>query len=198
MTVMLRDERGRPLKEIDPQSIADGHVLIPVVHEGQDRTILLSDLVECLIDIMWNGPIGAGGEVTPFVEDIFGPAPKRRTSTANGVHGMNWIRQERRLALYIRDGWHCAYCGCCLRESKATLDHVRPRHKGGTNANRNLVTSCLPCNSRRQGRSLREWLPAEALVRVRRLVRRRVPLQLAKDIRAGLVPYPVSHMNVGA
>lgn len=67
-----------------------------------------------------------------------------------------WIREETRVALYIRDGWRCVYCeasaqdGACL-----TLDHLQPRALGGTHEARNLVTACMPCNSFR--RSLPIW-----------------------------------------
>ena len=67
--------------------------------------------------------------------------------------GMNWIRQEKRLAIYMRDGMACAYCGASV-ESGATLslDHLTPHSKGGSNSATNLVTCCTRCNSARQAR----------------------------------------------
>ncbi len=77
--------------------------------------------------------------------------------------GSKWIRPERRRAIYERDGYQCHWChlqmACYLlgrwsNFSKClTLDHKRPRSKGGDNSNRNLVTSCKACNSSRQAKS---------------------------------------------
>lgn len=87
--------------------------------------------------------------------------------TARGLgdkyQGMNWIRPERRLAIYLRDGLACAYCGQCIEdEVKLTLDHVKPWIDGGSNANENLVTACLTCNSRRSDRRLEDFAAAVA------------------------------------
>jgi hypothetical protein len=63
---------------------------------------------------------------------------------------MNWLRKEKRLAIYLRDGLACAYCGTGLEDGiKLTLDHVVPHSHGGTNAATNLVTACHTCNSSR-------------------------------------------------
>lgn len=48
-----------------------------------------------------------------------------------------------------RDGPRCWICGRRLTMITATLDHVIPRSKGGTNALRNLRLACSPCNSER-------------------------------------------------
>lgn len=34
------------------------------------------------------------------------------------TQGMNWIRKDKRLAIYMRDGMACVYCGL-------TLDHLK-------------------------------------------------------------------------
>lgn len=76
----------------------------------------------------------------------------------NGTwQGSKWIRKDLRLAIYLRDGGCCVYCGSTDR---LTLDHVRPVNKGGGNEPANLATSCLSCNSARADRSYREWLGA--------------------------------------
>jgi 5-methylcytosine-specific restriction endonuclease McrA len=65
--------------------------------------------------------------------------------------GMNWISQHKRLAIYLRDGLACCYCG--NSDCQLTLDHIKPHSKGGTNHESNLVTCCLKCNSSRGNRS---------------------------------------------
>ena len=79
-------------------------------------------------------------------------------------NGAKWIRRERRLALYMRDGLACVYCGSCLEGNGVTLslDHIVPVSSGGGNGSRNLVTSCRKCNSVRGDRSLSDFAHAVA------------------------------------
>lgn len=67
--------------------------------------------------------------------------------------GMNWISQHKRLAIYMRDGLACCYCGASCEEAKLTLDHIKPYSKGGSNHETNLVTCCHRCNSSRGNRT---------------------------------------------
>jgi len=77
--------------------------------------------------------------------------------------GMNWIRQDKRLAIYLRDGLACAYCGHAAEEgAQLTLDHLKPHSKGGSNDETNLVTCCGKCNSSRGNRSVRGFCRAVA------------------------------------
>lgn len=69
---------------------------------------------------------------------------------------MNWITQHKRLAIYLRDGLACAYCGDAVENgAQLTLDHVRCHVNGGTNDATNLVTCCHRCNSSRGKRSVK-------------------------------------------
>ena len=80
----------------------------------------------------------------------------RRTQKRNGYKGVQ-VRKDKRLAIYLRDGFKCTYCGCDLHGTppfNVTLDHVNPHVKGGTNATDNLVTACRACNCGRQDRPL--------------------------------------------
>jgi 5-methylcytosine-specific restriction endonuclease McrA len=55
----------------------------------------------------------------------------------------------------IFEAWQhqCAYCS----EPADTLDHVRPRHKGGATVTANLVPACRICNRRKGSEEWREW-----------------------------------------
>jgi len=76
---------------------------------------------------------------------------------------MNWIRQSTRLALYLRDGCACAYCGDGVEDGAIlTLDHLTPFSKNGSNDASNLVTCCSRCNSARGNRSVRSFCRAVA------------------------------------
>ena len=73
--------------------------------------------------------------------------------------GSSWIRSDKRLAIYLRDGLACVYCGRTLEQGAAlTLDHVLASHHGGQNTTSNLVTACLSCNSAKQDLTLADWL----------------------------------------
>jgi len=79
------------------------------------------------------------------------------------TQGMNWIRQEKRLAIYLRDGLACCYCGQGIEDdAKMTLDHLKPYSSGGSNEPSNLVTCCHRCNSSRGKRSWKEFAGAVA------------------------------------
>ena len=71
----------------------------------------------------------------------------------SNINGSHWIRPEKRLAIYMRDSFSCAYCQADLRNAEprqVTLDHLEPRVTGGTNDAENLVMACLSCNSARR------------------------------------------------
>ena len=77
--------------------------------------------------------------------------------------GMNWLRQEKRLAIYLRDGLSCAYCGIGVEAgAQLSLDHILPHSQGGTNSETNLVTCCSRCNSSRGNRPVEEFAAAVA------------------------------------
>ena len=77
---------------------------------------------------------------------------------AKRKQGMNWIRKEKRLAIYLRDGLACCYCGQSIEDgTKLTLDHLKPYSKGGSNDATNLVTCCAICNSKRGNRTVKAF-----------------------------------------
>jgi len=89
--------------------------------------------------------------------------PTRSQQRASRNQGMNWIRPEKRLAIYLRDGLACAYCSESIEDgTKLTLDHITPLSRRGTNRETNLVTACLRCNSSRGNRKLEEFVEAVA------------------------------------
>ena len=106
----------------------------------------------------------------------------------NGL-GMNWIRKEKRLAIYLRDGLACAYCGGSVEDGwPLTLDHLRPRSKGGKNEATNLVTACALCNAERGAKPLSVFARSRArgaksiLAHVKNTARRRLNLDAAKAL----------------
>lgn len=113
-----------------------------------------------------------------------------KNGRAGNPNGMKWIRNEKRLAIYLRDQFCCAYCGKGLHNAKAgqcSLDHLIPRSEGGSNEATNLVTACLRCNVARSTTPWAKYATAGAKDRIRRNIRRTLNLALAKDILAGAV-----------
>lgn len=60
--------------------------------------------------------------------------------------------------IFVRDDYTCQYCG---REFKfgsksVTIDHIKPRSKGGVTSWNNCVTSCKECNTKKGNKKLSE------------------------------------------
>lgn len=51
----------------------------------------------------------------------------------------------------------CAYCG----RPADTLDHVKPRHRGGTTTATNLVPACRACNQHKGSDTWFEWFRSQ-------------------------------------
>ena len=77
--------------------------------------------------------------------------------------GMNWIRQDKRLAIYLRDGAACVWCGAGIENAtRLELDHVVCHSAGGSNSERNLITACGHCNASRGARTAEQFAHAVA------------------------------------
>ena len=53
-----------------------------------------------------------------------------------------------------RDRYTCQYCG--RRSTHMTVDHIIPKHMGGTTSWDNMTTACPSCNHRKGGRTLEQ------------------------------------------
>lgn len=62
---------------------------------------------------------------------------------------------DRRHAIFERDGYRCTYCGREFPAAQLTVDHIQPRVKRGDNSPGNLVTACRLCN--REKGSMAAW-----------------------------------------
>ena len=62
------------------------------------------------------------------------------------------VRLTRR-NIHARDLGRCHYCGKRFPSRELTVDHVIPRSLGGRDTWENLVTACVPCNSRKGSRT---------------------------------------------
>ena len=103
--------------------------------------------------------------------------------------GMNWIRQEKRLAIYIRDNFVCQHCHRDLRTIdkgnglRIELDHIVPVSKGGTNHQSNLFTSCSQCNNSRGDKEIDVFHPLMSdRVHIFKQAEMPLPMELAKQV----------------
>lgn len=58
--------------------------------------------------------------------------------------------------IFARDNHVCQYCGKTFPRKQLNLDHVIPRSRGGRSNWENIVTSCVPCNFKKGGRTPEE------------------------------------------
>ena len=58
--------------------------------------------------------------------------------------------------IHLRDNYSCRYCGKKLESKDVTIDHIIPRDRGGKNTWENCVTSCFPCNNKKDNRTPNE------------------------------------------
>jgi 5-methylcytosine-specific restriction endonuclease McrA len=79
------------------------------------------------------------------------------------------FRGKQRDVIFAEDGYKCAYCLLDLTSWPRvywTIDHIKPRVYGGTNARSNLITACHDCNSRRRHTLIQDFLGNETLLRL--------------------------------
>ncbi|MCD6219393.1 HNH endonuclease [Candidatus Calescamantes bacterium] len=58
--------------------------------------------------------------------------------------------------VYKRDNYTCQYCGRKFPPEFLNIDHVIPRYRGGKTTWENVVCSCLWCNLKKGGKTLKE------------------------------------------
>jgi len=87
---------------------------------------------------------------------------------ADGIEDMDFLKTLKlRRAIHARERGKCFYCLRKIASRLECLDHVVPRAKVGCNSYRNLVSSCMECNSQKGERPAEEFL--RWLFRERRL-----------------------------
>lgn len=57
---------------------------------------------------------------------------------------IEWSFETRRRLFKLKQ--HCHWCGIRLRLDTASVDHIIPISRGGTNLDDNLTLTCRPCN----------------------------------------------------
>jgi 5-methylcytosine-specific restriction endonuclease McrA len=121
---------------------------------------------------------------------------------ANGREAVNIeeadFLQDRTLrkAIHAREGGQCFYC---LRQTTPTvqcMDHVVPRAQSGRNSYRNLVSSCMECNSQKGEKAAEDFL--RGLYREQRLTAGELAgrLRALDALAAGKLPPPLQSQEI--
>jgi 5-methylcytosine-specific restriction endonuclease McrA len=84
---------------------------------------------------------------------------------------------EVREYLLAKFGHQCVYCDA--KDVPLNIDHVVSRSRGGSDRVSNLVLACVPCNQRKNNRSIKEFCPERA---ARILARCKAPLRDAAAV----------------
>ena len=92
------------------------------------------------------------------------------------------VKLSRR-EVFVRDRHTCQYCGRIAHD--LTLDHIVPRHRGGTHTWDNLVAACKGCNHRKGSKTLDE-------ARMRLV---RAPFEPRSDLYSLFTPYLADERN---
>jgi len=61
-----------------------------------------------------------------------------------------------RKSLFTRDKYTCQYCHIQPGVKELTIDHVKPRSRGGTSTWENCVLACITCNRKKADKTLKE------------------------------------------
>lgn len=57
------------------------------------------------------------------------------------------MTEHKKQTIFLKYGGHCAYCGNLMKMKNMTVDHLKPKSKGGSNYIENLMPSCRKCNA---------------------------------------------------
>jgi 5-methylcytosine-specific restriction endonuclease McrA len=67
---------------------------------------------------------------------------------------------KRRWRKAIKEAWNneCCFCGCPPIDNKSlTIDHLKPRSKGGESTSKNCLPACAPHNRSKGSEEWKEW-----------------------------------------
>ena len=107
--------------------------------------------------LSWQDAVGAvfNERVSVVAEyDMWARSPSTQIRLPSVVALRKYQRTPRRVAftrfnVFLRDRFRCQYCGETFASSALTFEHVIPRSRGGHTCWSNIVTACVPCNTRK-------------------------------------------------
>ena len=97
-------------------------------------------------------------EVVESVDGAFLSSASTKLEMPSIIRMVYYIRRPfkevplNRKNILERDGYVCQYCG----KPGATVDHIKPRSRGGADSWTNCVCACSPCNRKKRDLTLEE------------------------------------------
>ena len=83
------------------------------------------------------------------------PKEEKSVSGPEPDENQNWKWRAKHW-LWKNKPHNCVWCGRFLSFTQATIDHLVPKSKGGSNSGTNLGLACIGCN-KRKGNKI--WIP---------------------------------------
>lgn len=67
------------------------------------------------------------------------------------------MKKSKRERVLAETDYKCSYCGSRLTEENATIDHILPKKRGGTDCLENLTPACSKCNTEKGDKTPDEY-----------------------------------------
>jgi 5-methylcytosine-specific restriction endonuclease McrA len=140
-------------------------------HRVVDWRTAICKLVEGEIEVLENHDGDDAVVCSPSISFVIPSVARIRTYVPVNKKGVKFSREN----VLSRDNYRCNYCGEHFARRQLNYDHVIPRCQGGKTVWQNVTTACLPCNSKKGGRT-----PEQAKMRLLRKPERPqwLPLQM--------------------
>lgn len=138
-----------------------------------DRKTGLAGFGQALCDIGWIAECEGGVCIVNF-EEHNGTSAKKRSTEARRKSEIRkgeppkrkYVSAKQKERIFEADGHKCVYCGrhkddgTPFNEDPSyyalSVDHLVPVSQGGDNSDANMVTACMPCNMKKNGRAPEE------------------------------------------
>ena len=118
------------------------------------RPIGVIDCVEALVMCI----VGKATAVEEYEEQISSPSVTFNLPSVivlkTVVKFINRSVTASRKNIFWRDNYICQYCKA--KDKLMTIDHIIPKHKGGVDSWENLVAACIPCNTTKGNKLLKD------------------------------------------
>lgn len=91
--------------------------------------------------------------IAEYDEEIHSPSVTMKIPSVIVLREYKYFKKFAKLNKYnikLRDEFKCQYCGITHSHRSLTIDHVKPKAKGGPSTWENQVAACKPCNARKK------------------------------------------------
>lgn len=102
----------------------------------------------------------------------------------SGVEYQQGVLAGYEVREYLLAKWdrNCAYCGA--KDTPLQIEHIHPKSQGGSNRFSNLALACGPCNAKKGGRDIKDFLAKDPVRLAKILAQAKRPLKDAAAVNA--------------